>query len=103
MNSLKVTFDLCPACDGIFIEREGPYGKFYGCSNYPNCKMTGRECPNCGQVTWSHFCKKCGCKVFYIYTKPTRYHTDFDGTIDDHTEQWMSWLDCSDFIPDGSD
>ncbi len=30
----------CPKCDGVLVEREGEYGKFLGCSNYPKCKFT---------------------------------------------------------------
>ena len=29
---------ICPRCGGKLIFREGPYGKFYGCSNYPKCR-----------------------------------------------------------------
>lgn len=28
----------CPKCGGRLIPRKGPYGSFFGCSNYPNCK-----------------------------------------------------------------
>ena len=28
---------VCPRCDGKLVLRKGPYGKFYGCSNYPHC------------------------------------------------------------------
>lgn len=28
---------ICPECGGELVERKGPYGAFYGCSNYPNC------------------------------------------------------------------
>jgi hypothetical protein len=31
---------ICPKCDGKLVIREGQYGKFYGCSNYPKCKYT---------------------------------------------------------------
>ncbi len=31
---------ICPRCGGDLVERSGKYGKFYGCSNYPNCKFT---------------------------------------------------------------
>lgn len=31
---------LCPKCNGKMIIRNGMYGKFKGCSNYPNCKHT---------------------------------------------------------------
>lgn len=29
----------CPKCGSRLLLREGPYGKFLGCSNYPNCKF----------------------------------------------------------------
>lgn len=35
-----VTSCLCPQCGGLLIEKNGKYGKFLGCSNYPNCKYT---------------------------------------------------------------
>ena len=28
----------CPRCGGSLVRREGKYGQFYGCSNYPKCK-----------------------------------------------------------------
>ena len=28
---------ICPECGGELVERKGPYGAFYGCSNYPQC------------------------------------------------------------------
>lgn len=31
---------ICPKCGGNLILRQGRYGNFYGCSNYPNCKFT---------------------------------------------------------------
>lgn len=31
--------NICPQCGGILKERTGKYGKFFGCSNYPNCKF----------------------------------------------------------------
>lgn len=34
----------CPACeDGYLIKREGKFGEFFGCSNYPNCKYTTKH------------------------------------------------------------
>ena len=30
----------CPRCGGILKLRNGKYGAFYGCSNYPRCKFT---------------------------------------------------------------
>ena len=31
---------ICPRCGGKLVEREGKYGKFFGCSNYPKCRYT---------------------------------------------------------------
>ena len=31
---------ICPKCGGHLIERNGKYGTFYGCSNYPKCRFT---------------------------------------------------------------
>lgn len=37
--------DECPECPhddpGEMVEREGRYGRFMGCSNYPDCTHTG--------------------------------------------------------------
>lgn len=39
-NSNEVKY--CPRCGGTLVERFGPFGKFYGCSNYSknNCRYT---------------------------------------------------------------
>jgi restriction system protein len=31
--------DKCPQCGGDLVEKNGKYGKFLGCSNYPKCKF----------------------------------------------------------------
>jgi len=31
---------ICPRCGGKLVERKGQYGRFWGCSNFPNCKYT---------------------------------------------------------------
>lgn len=30
----------CPECGGWLVLRDGQYGEFYGCSNYPDCAHT---------------------------------------------------------------
>ena len=35
----KIKSGICPKCNGVLIKRSGPYGKFWGCSNYPKCKF----------------------------------------------------------------
>lgn len=47
----------CPLCGNELLYREGRYGRFIGCSNYPNCRhteqilnKTGAVCPNGGEI-----------------------------------------------------
>ena len=66
MEGPKETGELCPKCGGLpagrqgkLMEREGKFGKFVACSNYPKCKFikksaeqeakekTGIKCPQC--------------------------------------------------------
>lgn len=51
-----ITDRKCPACSNDLIVKVGRYGKFIGCSHYPNCKHmeplhkpvdTGVTCPSC--------------------------------------------------------
>lgn len=34
----KINNGICIKCNGKLVKREGPYGEFYGCSNFPKCK-----------------------------------------------------------------
>nr|WP_313978828.1 topoisomerase DNA-binding C4 zinc finger domain-containing protein [uncultured Prevotella sp.] len=34
---------ICPRCGGSLIHKEGKYGSFWGCSNYPKCRYTLRK------------------------------------------------------------
>lgn len=34
----KTEIEKCPWCGGNLVERQGKYGAFIGCSNYPRCK-----------------------------------------------------------------
>lgn len=35
----KIEQGICPRCGGKLVLRDGKYGEFYGCSNYPKCKF----------------------------------------------------------------
>jgi DNA topoisomerase-1 len=48
----------CPLCDNELQQKNGRFGKFIACSNYPTCKFTkpvtlGIKCPQCesGEIT----------------------------------------------------
>ena len=38
--SIKTNGGVCPKCGGKLIMREGKYGNFIGCSNFPKCRYT---------------------------------------------------------------
>ena len=38
-TQIELREGICPRCGGMLVERDGKYGKFFGCSNYPNCKF----------------------------------------------------------------
>jgi hypothetical protein len=39
-NDDKIRNGICPRCGGTLTKRQGKNGRFYGCSNYPECKFT---------------------------------------------------------------
>ena len=39
-NICKKDTNKCPKCGGNLVERNGKYGNFIGCSNYPKCRYT---------------------------------------------------------------
>ncbi len=68
-----VTDRKCPKCEGDLYLRDGRYGKFIGCSNYPKCDFieslnkpadTGVTCPKCNAGKIMQRKSKRG-KVFY--------------------------------------
>ena len=77
-NTKKIvdeTSGKCPVCGSKLIGRRGKSGKkFFGCSNYPNCKFiswdepTSEVCPQCGNTMFVKkgkqtvvYCAKDGC------------------------------------------
>ncbi|MDP8232513.1 MAG: type I DNA topoisomerase [Candidatus Zophobacter franzmannii] len=62
----------CPKCDSNLTIKEGRFGKFVACSNYPTCKYTetlhtGIKCPECETGFLAERRNKRG-KVFYSCT-----------------------------------
>lgn len=39
-KKVEIQHGICPRCGGKLVERQGKYGKFIGCSNYPKCRYT---------------------------------------------------------------
>lgn len=36
----EISVDVCPVCSGELVKRNGKFGEFYGCSNFPRCRYT---------------------------------------------------------------
>ncbi|MGN1120205.1 MAG: type I DNA topoisomerase, partial [Oscillospiraceae bacterium] len=61
---------VCEECGKPMVIKIGPYGKFLGCSGFPECKFTKKivtetkgSCPKCGKKMLAKKSKKC--KPFY--------------------------------------
>ncbi|MDD4187674.1 MAG: type I DNA topoisomerase [Bacilli bacterium] len=68
----ELTGEKCPECDHDLVIRNGKYGKFTACSNYPACKYIKKEpkeiveimpCPECGHSIIAKPTRKG--KIFY--------------------------------------
>lgn len=49
-KSMFFTKNICPNCGGKLVERNGPYGAFWGCSNYPHCRFKASIDKNTGEI-----------------------------------------------------
>lgn len=97
---LKVSNVKCEKCGSYMIEREGKFGKFLACPNYPNCKNVQSLKPQLKPIA---ICPKCGKNVFLKKSKKgTVYYA-----CEDYTNcKFMSWdkpsgekcTKCGDFI-----
>ncbi|MCB9734404.1 MAG: type I DNA topoisomerase [Deltaproteobacteria bacterium] len=77
----------CPACDGgELIYKKGKFGRFIGCTNYPECKHTrpiamGVKCPKCGEGDIVEKQSRRG-KTFYSCSRyPDCDHAQWDRPI----------------------
>ena len=69
------TGEICPDCEkGELLIKEGRYGKFIACSNFPDCKYTrnivektGAHCPLCGADVITRKSKRGS--IFYLCSK----------------------------------
>jgi DNA topoisomerase-1 len=110
MEGPKETGEKCPQCGnanspaggGKLVEREGRFGKFISCSNYPKCKFikkspeqeakerTGVKCPKCsegevlerrGRFGFFYSCSRYPQCDFIMKSKPTGKKCEFCGAL----------------------
>jgi DNA topoisomerase-1 len=73
----RATGEKCPLCQtGDLVIKEGRYGKFVACSDFPDCKYTtnvqtpvSAKCPTCGSGLVSRESRKFKGRVFYTCDK----------------------------------
>ncbi len=76
------TGELCPKCGEPLVIRHGRYGKFIGCSGWPECRYTGPiplpgvTCPECGGA---------------VVEKRTRSRRRFYGCATYPACEWATW------------
>lgn len=59
----KKTGEKCPECGHDLVERNGRYGTFVACENYPECKYVKKE--KVEPEYTGEVCPKCGSKMVY--------------------------------------
>jgi DNA topoisomerase-1 len=64
----EVLSEKCPECGSALVKKQGRYGPFVACSNYPKCKYIQKDsaqvpCPKCGKALTRRFTKRR--KAFY--------------------------------------
>lgn len=79
------TGEICPECGSELVIRNGRYGKFTACSNYPTCKYIKKEEQ---QITELTDCPKCDGK---IVAKRTRKGKFFYGCTNYPKCDYASW------------
>jgi len=62
----KETGEVCPECGKPLVIRNGKYGEFTACSNYPDCKYIKKEEKKIVEIC---DCPKCGHKIIEKKTK----------------------------------
>lgn len=85
-KNVKETGELCPNCNNPLVIKNGRYGTFIACSNYPECKYIKKEqrdvkefgkCPECDGIIVEKKTKKG--KIFYGCNKyPNCKHATWD-------------------------
>ena len=63
-NSIQLAGFKCEACGGEMVIRNGRYGSFYACQNYPTCTFTKQKVTETGVL-----CPKCNSKVLARHGK----------------------------------
>ena len=64
------TGELCPECGSLLLFKTGRFGRFVGCSNYPQCRFSkpislpGVVCPQCGGEIYERRTRR-GRRLFY--------------------------------------
>ena len=59
----------CDKCGAMMVYREGKFGRFLACSNYPQCKNTKRLNQGKELITDTGTCPKCSGKVIAKYSR----------------------------------
>jgi DNA topoisomerase I len=69
-RKVEPTGEACPECGSPLAYKHGRFGKFIGCTNFPNCRhiepisIPGVKCPKCGGKLAEKRAKKGG-RIFY--------------------------------------
>jgi DNA topoisomerase-1 len=70
-RKIELTGEMCPDCGSPLAYKQGRFGKFIGCTNFPTCKhvepiaLPGVLCPKCGGKLVEKRARKGQRRTFY--------------------------------------
>jgi len=58
-KQIEDAYPICPKCKAVMTEREGRYGKFWGCTGFPRCNGTTKDPKASNEIKrlWSELSK----------------------------------------------
>jgi DNA topoisomerase-1 len=86
-KTVEPTGESCPQCGSPLLYKQGRFGKFIGCSNFPTCKhveplsIPGVTCPKCGGKLAEKRAKKGGRTFYGCVNYPTCDFTTWNRPI----------------------
>jgi DNA topoisomerase-1 len=86
-RTVEPTGETCPDCGSALLYKQGRFGKFIGCSNFPTCKhveplsIPGVKCPKCGGKLAEKRSKKGGRTFYGCVTYPACDFTTWNRPI----------------------
>jgi len=102
-ESGRETAPRCPECGGgRLLKRDGEYGAFWGCTNYPLCEGKARMCPACKKGALVKEALGFRCQTSWCGHFETLCPSCHQGALIKRSGPYGDFLSCTEWRPEGS-